>query len=393
MRNKMKYDVAVIGGGVCGTAIAYYLAKAGVRVALLEKKGICSGTSGTNLGFCVLTYREDPLLMRLALEQNRSLPHLSQELDMDIEYFCTGGLIPFSNQEELGILEKLVENCHQWGLKEVEIVKPERAVQQEPALDPSKIMGAVYCPLEGRLNPFNLTIGFARKARERGADIFTETAVTGFEICNGEVERILTSRGTIEASLVIVAAGAWTREVLNLAGTDLPVYYERGEAMVSMPVPQTVRGMVTDGGLFVKGPETNKMVVGSCLAQTFSGNIVIAQATTDVDKYNCSSTYEGPCEVARRTLSFFPGLADLEIIRMWGGMVAYTSDRIPIFGYLQNPGNVFAVVGFHSAIGIAPAIGRMVQEIYLKGTTGYDITKYLPQRFLEQTRKDDEEDK
>lgn len=222
------YEVAIIGGGVCGSAIAYYLAKAGAKIVVLEKGDICSGASGTNPGFCVLTYREDPLVMELALEQRLEWKKLAQEVGVDFEYATTGGLIPFQSQEQLDVLAALVDNCHSWGLKKIKIVKPEEAIQQEKALDATKIMGAVYCPWEGRINPFKLTIGLIGKARQLGADVITDAKVTGMEVSGGEVKTIFTSRGMIKAGLVICATGAWTAEVVAQAGVKLPVLYERG---------------------------------------------------------------------------------------------------------------------------------------------------------------------
>ncbi|MEW5815902.1 MAG: FAD-binding oxidoreductase, partial [Spirochaetota bacterium] len=242
-------------------------------------------------------------------------------------------------------------------------------------------------PLEGTVNPFRLTIGFAEKAKVLGAELYTHTEVTGMEISRGEVKAIVTEENTFISDLVIVAAGAWTREVVKLAGIELPVFYERGEAMVSVPVSPLIRGMITDGGLFLKNQPNHAMVVGSCLAQTLWGNIILAQATTDVDNYDCSSTYEGPVKVARRVLFFFPGLHNVEILRMWGGVVAYTGDRAPIFGFLENPRNLFVVVGFHSAIGIASALGSMVGDIYRGGSISHDFTHYSPKRFSSVKRR------
>jgi sarcosine oxidase subunit beta len=377
------YEVAVIGGGVTGSAIAYHLAKAGVKVVLVEKGDICSGASATNPGFCVLTYREDPVVMELALQQRREWDDLSQELGVNLEYECTGGLIPISNQQELEVLAGLVQNCHNWGLKQVEIVKSDRAVEQERALDPTKIIAAVYCPWEGRINPFKLTLSLADRARLLGAHIMTGAEVTGMEVARGNVKTIHTLQGDIKADVIFCAAGAWTRKVLSLAGASLPVEYERGEAMVSIASPPTIRGMVTDGSFFVREKEKPPMVAGACLAQTKSGNIVLAQATTQIKNHDRSSTYAGPIAVAKKVLYYFPKLSDLEILRMWGGIVAYTPDRQPLFGFLPNPKNLFVVVGFHSAIGIAPILGRIVKDVYLKGKTQYDFAAYSPLRFLQ----------
>ena len=125
------------------------------------------------------------------------------------------------------------------------------------------------------------------------------------------------------------------------------------------------------------------MVVGACLAQTKSGNIVLAQATTQVKNHGRSTSYAGPVAVAQKVLYYFPKLSNLEILRMWGGIVAYTPDRQPLFGFLPYPKNLFVNVGFHSAIGIAPILGRIVKDVYLKGKTQYDFAAYSPLRFLQ----------
>jgi sarcosine oxidase subunit beta len=382
MKNKGTYDVVVIGGGVCGAAIAWQLAKTKIKTALVEKEGICSGASATNPGFCVLTYRGDPLQLDMAREQMTNMPALAGELGVDLELSVSGGLIPISNQQELDILSGLVDNCHKNGLREVEIVKPCRAVEQEPALDPQKIIGAVYCPEEGLINPFRLTIGFASKAEEYGADIFTQTEVTELETTAGRISAVVTTRGAIKTDFVILAAGAWTKEIVNMVGVDLPVFYERGEAMISMTVPRIIRGMVTDGGLFVKPQNKPEMVVGACLSQTASGNVAMAQATTDVDNYNCRSTYNGPKMVAGRVLAYFPLLKDLEVIRVWAGVVAYTNDYIPVFGFLEKPDNLLITVAFHSSISIAGAIGNLALKAYERGGLSPELMAYSPQRFV-----------
>jgi glycine/D-amino acid oxidase-like deaminating enzyme len=141
--------------------------------------------------------------------------------------------------------------------------------------------------------------------------------------------------------------------------------------------------MVTDGSFFVREEKKPPMVVGACLAQTKSGNIVLAQATTQVKNHDRSTSYAGPVAVAQKVLYYFPKLSNLEILRMWGGIVAYTPDRQPLFGFLPYPKNLFVNVGFHSAIGIAPILGRIVKDVYLKGKTQYDFAAYSPLRFLQ----------
>ncbi|HCL90079.1 MAG TPA: hypothetical protein DHW70_01950 [Candidatus Atribacteria bacterium] len=385
MKNKKSYEVTIIGGGVCGCAIAYHLAKEGVKVALVEKGDICSAASGANLGFSVLSYRQNPITLKMAQDQLLVLRELSQELEIDIEYAESGGLIPITNQEELQVLSSMVDRCHEWGFKEIKIVNPQRANQQEPALDREKIIAAVYCPLEGILNPINLTIGFANAAKRNGADIYANSSVIGFEITNKRIKEIILPAEKIKTNLVISAAGAWTRELINMVGVDLPIYYERGEAMISSPVSRIIKGAVTDGILFTEASSIKSMIVGACLAQSASGGIILAQSTTEGEDYNIQNSPFGLSLVARRVLSFFPALKNLNIIRMWSGLVSFSEDKQPVFGFLDNPTNMFVVTGFHSTIGIASAIGNMVKEVYFREGSSYDVSAYSPLRFIKKS--------
>ena len=377
-----KYDVIVIGGGVVGAAAAWKLAKAGSKTALIEKNEIGAGASSTNPGFCVLSYRENPLVMDLALRQQEGWDALCEEIG-DIEYRPSGGLIPITDDAQLGVIEGLIKDVQKMGLKDIGIVTPEKAVELEPALDPSILKAACWCPGEGMLNPFRLNTLMADRAASLGADIFAHTEATGFDITDGVVTAVETNNGRMTADLIVLCPGAWTRDLASLAGIDLPVFYERGEAMVSMPVRPTVKRIITDGALFVQQiSDEHPMTIGCCMGQTQTGNIVIAQSTTRPGNYDKSNTFEGLHGVAKRAFSLFPSLGDLTIIRMWAGLVSFAADHDPVFGPFAGRKNLFIVNSFHSAIALAPSLGQMVADYWQKGVIPEAAKAYTPDRFL-----------
>ncbi len=383
MQTNQHFDAAIIGGGVIGAAAAWKLAAAGARVALLEKDDLCAGASCTNPGFCVLSYRENRLAMSLALEQQTQWDALQSEIG-DVEYVQSGGLIPLTDKEQEAVLGGLCEHAKKLGLDEIGLVTAKQAKQLEPALDESMLVGGCWCPGEGRVNPFKLNLNMANRAKALGADLRTHTPVTGMRVENGLVRALETPQGEVAADLFILAGGAWTRDLAKLAGRDLPVCYERGEAMVSMPVAPRIRRMITDGALFTQPAEENPMVVGACLAQTASGNIVMAQATTRPGGYDKRNTFEGPRAVARRVLALLPSLSDLEIIRMWAGLVSYTPDKQPVFGAFDSPKNLFVANSFHSAIALSPSIGAMIADYWKTGAIPAEARAYTPERFRDQ---------
>ena len=374
------YDAAVVGGGVLGAAAAWKLAAAGARVALIEKDGICAGASGTNPGFCVLSYRENRLTMRLALEQQRKWDALQREIG-NVEYVPSGGLIPLTDADQEAVLDGLCKHAKKLGLDDIGLVSAKQASELEPALDTSQLVGACWCPGEGRVNPFLMNLNMANKAKSLGANVFTHTPVEAMTLSNGVVTALETPAGTIKADVFFLAGGAWTRDLTRMAGRDIPVLFERGEAMVSMQVAPRVKRMITDGSLFTQQPSLLPMVTGACLAQTASGNIVIAQATTRPEDYDETNSFEGPRLVARRVLKLFPSLGDLEIIRMWAGLVSYTDDHQPVFGAFDNPKNLFLINSFHSAVALSPAVGDLVAAYWKSGALPEEAKAYSPERY------------
>ncbi len=375
----MEFDVVVIGAGVCGIATALSLAETGAKVAVLEKGEICSGASSTNPGFCVLSYREDAYLMQLALDQQKQWVEFAARIGCELEYKQKGGLIILNNQEESAALEQLMEKCRSFGLKEIEMLNSKKTKLIEPYINEKAIVGSVYCQAEGMINPFKLNIAMADYAKKLGVEFFLCTQVNGFEKNKQEITLIKTNRGNFKSSLVVLAAGAWTSPIIELLQEKIPVFFDKGEAMVSMQVDKLVYHSITDGGLFI--PSNEKMVIGACLGQTNSGNIVLAQATTKTNKYDTASTPTGMSKVAEKAVSLFPKLAEIDILRMWSGLIAYTQDRKPVFGFMNGINNLLIIAGFHSAIGISPKIGALVAEYYMTGKLQQGVLGYSPKRF------------
>jgi len=374
------FDVAIVGGGVIGAAAAWKLAAAGAKVVLLEKDDLCAGASGTNPGFCVLSYRENRLTMSLALEQQEKWDALQAEIG-NVEYAPCGGLIPLTDREQEAALEGLCRHAKKLGLDGIGMIDAQRCGELEPALDVCQIVGGCWCPGEGRVNPFKLNLNMALKAKALGAALLAHAPVSAMRIENGLVRALETHTGEVRADLFILAGGAWTRDLARMAGRDIPILFEHGEAMVSMQVASRLRRIITDGALFTQPPSKHPMVVGACLAQTVEGNIVMAQATTRPESFSKANTFEGPRAIARRVLKLFPTLSDLEIIRMWAGLVSYTPDKQPVFGTFGSPRNLFVANSFHSAVAISPAIGDMIAAYWKTGALPAETKAYSPERF------------
>ena len=379
---KKKYDVAVIGGGVVGAGAAWKLSKAGAKVALIEKDTIGSGASSTNPGFCVISYRDNALVMDMALRQQREWDQLQAEIG-DVEFRHNGGMVPLTDDEQTEALRAVCKASAGLGLKDMEIISAKKAVELEPELNEAAIVGACWCPDEGMVNPFLLNTHMADAAVALGADILQHTAVTGFHIEGGTVKGIETTNGEIEADLVVMCTGAWGRELASYAGIDIPIYYERGEAMVTMQVGPMIRSMITEGCVFTQMiTDEVPMIAGSAMGQTAHGNIVLAQATSRPGNYDKTNTLEGMQRVAKHVCDLFPALEKVDVIRMWSGLVSYSEDHHPILGAFDDPKNLFIINSLHSSVAISPLLGELTANYWKSGILPDDAKPYTPMRFL-----------
>ena len=165
-----KAEVVVIGGGVIGSSITYYLAKKGVKVVLLEKNGIASGTSSSCEGLVILQSKKPGVHLKLALESAKKFYNLKNELDYDIEYRNNGGMVVIENNEELKAMKIFVEKQKSLGLK-VSLLDKDKAIKKEPALS-QDILGSTFSPLDAQVNPIYLSYAFINSAKN-GANCCT----------------------------------------------------------------------------------------------------------------------------------------------------------------------------------------------------------------------------
>ena len=193
-------DVVVIGGGVIGTASAFYLTKAGKRVTLVERRGLAHEASGANVGLVTLfsTYSfEEPdpgPLYGLTRASADAYLSLGDEVGLDIEYERCGGVVFADTEEKLRGIRRAYEGYNAHGVP-VEWLGPDGVRACEPAFFSDRILGGVFCPLNGYVNPLLATRAFALGARRLGATLLLGTAVHGISCERGRVQAVQDERG------------------------------------------------------------------------------------------------------------------------------------------------------------------------------------------------------
>lgn len=365
-----KADAAIIGGGVIGCAIAYNLAKEGLKPVVIEKSDIggeASGSTGGGVRQSARNLKEMPL----AMESIQMYGHLHEELGMDVEYVREGNLRLCTSDEELETMRKSVENQKSVGL-ELEMIDRKQVLEINPHVG-DMVMGASFCPTDGHANPFLVTYGFFKKAKSIGARFHTHEEAKEIRLQKGKVTAVITDKNIFETDLVVDAAGIAGRKVANMVGLDLPMRSVFTEALITEPYPTLFKQMIGHAkGLFY-GRQT---VHGPFLWGGFSG--------TEQFIYREGKPlfhFIGPA-ISQLIIDFFPVLKELNVIRTWSGLIAQMSDGIPVLGFAQEvPGFVFATGFSGHGFGLAPAIGRLISELIMDCSTSIPISDFCYGRF------------
>lgn len=378
---KFTYDAIVVGAGVLGASVAAHLAEGGFKVLILERGEAVCGASGGNLGQISITDRWEPWHMQLA---KRSLEYYETILSktFEIEYRRSGGSIVLSGQAQLEAGADVIAKLKDLGIEACLYFGSEMK-KAEPNLNISAADALLYCPAEGKLNPFTVTLAFLRKAQAAGAVLMLHTPVIAFHKENNRITGTVTPKGTFTSEWIINCTGPRASYLGELAQVPIPICYHKGTAFVSQPVPPVIRGPVCGGGFLLKGSvgEPPKRHIGFATVQTENGSILIAQATEVCESDDKSVNMPSLSLVAKRFLSYFPQLEQLQIVRAWAAVTTYTKDNLPVFGFSREASNLFTVAGFKGAFTVAPAVGAMTKSA-LEGNMDPDYLCCAPDRSI-----------
>ena len=365
-----KTDVVIIGGGVMGCAIAYNLAREGLKPVLIERSDIGGEASGAN-GGGVRQSARNLKEMPLAIESIQIYGQLHEELGMDLEYVREGNLRLCTSEEELDTMRKSVESQKAANL-DLDMLDRKEVLKINPYIG-EKVLGASFCPTDGHVNPFLVTYGFFKKAKSLGARIFPHEEVKDIRLQKSRVAAVITDKRSFETDLVVNAAGVAGRKVANMVGLDLPMKPVFSEAMISEPYPPLFKQMIGHAkGLFY-GRQT---VHGSFFWGGFVGTEQFIHREGKPLFH-----FIGPA-ISQMVIDYFPILKDVNIIRTWSGLIAQMSDAIPVLGFSEEvPGFVFATGFSGHGFGLAPVIGRLIGELIMDCQTSIPITDFCYGRF------------
>jgi sarcosine oxidase subunit beta len=342
-------SVVVVGGGVTGLSAAWWLARAGVDVLVLEQGIVGWEASGRNGGGATHVYSP------LGLEEQRLWPQMDGLLGYPTEYQPERIKVALS-EDQLALYRQNAAIAAARGFRTEPLDRAQlRALV--PLVGDSAI-GGLHLRFGGHANPQRTVQAYAWAFQDLGGRILQHTRATGFRTTGGRVEQVETDRGPVGADAVVLAAGLHTEALAAALGVAIPLAPARVEMICTEPVPLMPIGGVDGNGLYGR--------------QTRRGNLVYGGGPHEWLDPADLATAERPAtpllrNLGRRLAELFPGAAHVRLIRSWAGIVENTPDGLPVLDRLTDPANVVVATMSSVGFGLSPASGKAISELVLHG--------------------------
>lgn len=383
----VRASTLVIGGGLLGCAIAYYLAKAGVDVLLAEKSQINSQASGRNAGSLhfQLEYRmiEHGLesarkaaeALPLHLHAQRAWSGLAAELRDDLGVVQHGGLMVAETAEQVERLEQKVALEQAAGLQ-IELLDRDALRTRAPYLSQS-LLAAAFCPGEGKADPRRSALAYARAAARLGARIRSATGARSLQR-DGRTWRIALDGGaSCQADNVVLAAGVWSGRIAQMAGVTLPVSAVGLTMAATARAQPFIKHLIQHAGrrLSMKQtPEGNVLIGGGWPAALPQANgILDLERQPDLLLPSMAGNLSAATSVV-------PAVGELPVLRVWTGATALVADQLPLIGAVPKAAGLFIATG-GSAFTLGPTYAQILADEILGRARTFDASPYDPKRF------------
>jgi len=366
-------DVIIIGSGIIGSSTAYYLAQKGQSVIVLEKEKIIGYGGSSRNGGGVRQSGRDKRELPLAMHSVQNLwPHLSEELDTDVEYYQEGNLRLGKSEEHLKILQGLTDDAVSQGL-DVKMISGEEVREICPHLS-DEVTGASWCPSDGHANPLLATLAFYRKARQLGVSFLTEQNVLSIKKIKGRARRVVTSTGEYEAEKIILAAGYESRAISQTVGIDVPMTKILVDTLITDVQPPMFCQMLGTAMADFYGHQTTH---GSFV---FGGTAPLKIA--DVHEKSPHPPVIATAGTCRGVLGYLPSLKNTKVVRTWVGCLDQCVDKVPAISQVEEVPGLIIACGFSGhGFGIAPAVGTILSQLACDEPPSIDISELSHDRF------------
>jgi dimethylglycine dehydrogenase len=373
---KSHVQVAVIGGGVVGASVLYHLTKAGWKdVVLIERSELTSGSTWHAAGG-MHTINGDPNVAKLQQYTINLYKEIEELSGQSCGVHLTGGLMLAGTKERLDWLKMVNARGRYLGM-ELDMVSVDEAVKLFPLMDKKHFVGALYDPIEGHVDPWGVTVAYAKSAQLQGAEIYRHTPVTDLRSRSDGTWDVVTEKGNLHAQHVVNAGGLWAREVGRMVGLELPILAMEHQYIISEEIPEVASSakemlhVVDFEGEIYMRQEAKGMLMGTYERQ---GKPWSERATpwdfghellpNDLDRIAPS------LEIGFR---HFPAIERAGIRKTINGPFTFAPDGNPLIGPIRGLKNFWVACGVMAGFSQGGGVGLALANWMVNGDPGFDV--------------------
>jgi sarcosine oxidase subunit beta len=357
------YDVIIIGAGSVGTPTAYFLAKEGEKVLVIDRHSSSGqGQNKSAIGGTRATH-SDPAKIKICKQALEVFSGWQEETGDYIGWKKGGYSFPVYRENEEGILKGILPIQKEHGLN-IDWHDAERIKEIIPGVNPEGLIGGTFSPDDGQVSPLLATESFAKQAIKLGATFNFGEEVTKLETGDNRVTAVKTDKGSYTSEQVLIAAGGRATQVCKMAGLDIPVNPDSHEAGISAPVKHFLDPLIVD-----LRPGADGKTANFYFGQNSEGRIIFCYTPKDIfPGENREPLSEFMPVIARRLVDLIPRFKNLLIRRVWRGLYPMTPDGIPVMDKAPGYENLHLGVGMcGQGFMMGPGIAKNLTNMMLKG--------------------------
>jgi glycine/D-amino acid oxidase-like deaminating enzyme len=372
----------VIGAGLVGACSALSLVNAGLRVLVLDRGPVASGTTGAGEGNILVSDKEPSAELTLALRSRDAWFEINTDIGGGFELEDKGGVVVSRSEKGIADLKKLSALQAVHGIQVVEL--DAKGIKEIEPYISDNVEYAVLYPQDAQCQPMLAAAQIMRAVKKRGGAFIQGENVKSINVKSGKVVGLTTEKNTYTCPIIINATGTWAGEIAKMAGSYLPIMPRRGFILVTAPAPKIIHHKVYDADYVANVASSDADLQSSAVVEgTESGTILIGASRERVG-FKSDLDVAVLRQLARQAISLFPILSNIALLRAYRGFRPYAPDHLPVIGEDANVKGLWHAAGHEGAgIGLAPATGELITAQITSTKTFMDPTPFSPKRFKE----------
>ena len=385
-----KYDAIVMGAGAIGSSVAYHLTKKGLKVALIERGDIASGTSSHCDAVALICDKNPGIDTEMGYKSILRYLELQNELSYDFEFHQRGCLYVCEADEEMEAAKRYVEAQTADGY-DMRMLDAAEIFDMEPNLA-RDLVGGFWSHPDCSMNPYKLCFAYVDAAMKMGMDLLAHHEILDMVMENGKVVGVVTDHGTYGADKVINCAGVWAPHLGKMVGLDIPIQPRKGIVMISERGNAVCNQKIQEFGYMMskfddikfERPVSDRVArnnIAMVIEPTEANNFLLG-GNREFKGFDIRTELDVMQGVAERAIRFFPIIKDINCIRTYSGLRPFNPDHLPIVSAVDSvPGYYIAAGHEGDGISMSAITGKLMAQVVCGETPDFNIDKMAWSRF------------